>query len=578
MKKNLLIIRRLWDLLKPFHKHFYIQLGFTIVDQLFSISATFILSKVLDTLIHKDVNFLIYLLVSYFIVSLVQNKLYGMGKIRSLKHLDQSISQHIQEYSFKRIFRLNISQYIEDHSAIKLLVITRGENSAEEIISRFVLDLLPVVTQTVFSVVALSIYSLPVGILTVITIFTIAWWTNRFANWHRPMLKDNTTNWDMQNKSRAEAFQHLPLVKTLSAEKYFLDKYLNQRKNVIDFYVNTWVPAFIHGNRRGYATKFAGVASISILSFGFLSGSLTIGGLYAAWTWMNDSFSNIQNIVKLLRWLPLRFVEVEKYFEAVDKEPLFNENGKQKFVAGDINFENVTFKYPKSEGDVLKGVSFTIKQNTKVAIVGRSGSGKTTITKLLLRMYDWDGGDIVVGGKSLRTLNSHSLRSHVGYVEQHIDLFDSTLRDNILLGVHDRKVSEKELEQIAKSARITEFYHRLGEAKFDTVLGERGIKLSGGERQRVGIARALIKNPDILIFDEATSALDSENEKYIKEAIDEASEGRTTIIIAHRLSTIFDADKIIVMDRGQIVGEGSHAELMQTCATYRELVEHQELV
>jgi ABC-type dipeptide/oligopeptide/nickel transport system ATPase subunit len=158
-----------------------------------------------------------------------------------------------------------------------------------------------------------------------------------------------------------------------------------------------------------------------------------------------------------------------------------------------------------------------------------------------------------------------------------IDLLDDTIRENILLGTKEkeRKQKEKELELIAQRARITEFYHRLGDKKFDTVVGERGIKLSGGERQRVGIARAIIKDPEILIFDEATSALDSENEKHVMDAINEVSKGKTTIIIAHRLSTVRNADKIIVMDKGKVVGEGTHDELMKNNEVYQNLVAHQ---
>jgi ABC-type multidrug transport system fused ATPase/permease subunit len=141
----------------------------------------------------------------------------------------------------------------------------------------------------------------------------------------------------------------------------------------------------------------------------------------------------------------------------------------------------------------------------------------------------------------------------------------------------ERKHAEESLDEVAKLARITEFYDRLGEKRFDTIVGERGIKLSGGERQRVGIARAIIKNPEILIFDEATSSLDSENEKYVMEAIKEVSKGKTTIIIAHRLSTVRDADKIIVMDKGRVVAEGKHDELLETSSHYKTLVEHQVL-
>ena len=186
-------------------------------------------------------------------------------------------------------------------------------------------------------------------------------------------------------------------------------------------------------------------------------------------------------------------------------------------------------------------------------------------------------GSIKIGNHELREIDAHYLREKIGYVEQHVDLLDDTILKNILLGVKEsaRKKATKDLEEIAHKARIDQFYHRLGEKKFDTVVGERGIKLSGGERQRIGIARAIIKDPEILIFDEATSSLDTENERFVMDAINDVSKGKTTIIVAHRLSTIRNADKIIVMDKGKVVGEGTHDELLVSSPIYKNLVEHQ---
>ena len=259
-------------------------------------------------------------------------------------------------------------------------------------------------------------------------------------------------------------------------------------------------------------------------------------------------------------------------------KPIFNEEGKKiEKLTGDIVFSHLTFSYPKGDHPVFENISFTIPEGKTTAFVGSSGSGKSTIVKLLLRAYDYPTGSITIGGDELRSLDAGSVRERVGYVEQHVDLFDDTIKENIIIGVPEnkRKEAEDHLEEVARKTRITEFYHRLGEKKFDTLVGERGIKLSGGERQRIGIARAIIKNPDLLIFDEATSSLDTENEKYVMEAINEVSKGKTTIIIAHRLSTVVNADKIIVMDKGKVIAEGTHGELMQNSPQYKTLIEHQ---
>jgi ATP-binding cassette subfamily B protein len=191
-------------------------------------------------------------------------------------------------------------------------------------------------------------------------------------------------------------------------------------------------------------------------------------------------------------------------------------------------------------------------------------------------MYDWDGGDISINGLSIRKLDAQVLRQKIGYVEQHVDLFDTTIRENILFGLKNKTLTEEKMSEIVSMARIDQFFHRLGSSGLDTVIGERGVKLSGGERQRIGIARALAKDPEILVFDEATASLDTENEKYIQEAIDESSKGRTTIIIAHRLSTIQNSDIIFVMDKGEVVDQGTHEELKTRSIEYQRLIHAQE--
>ena len=268
---------------------------------------------------------------------------------------------------------------------------------------------------------------------------------------------------------------------------------------------------------------------------------------------------------------------------------------KPERYEGRIEFRNVSFSYPMRKYlddenepavnqeaktfDALDGVNFTIEPGQKVAFVGHSGAGKSTIVKLLTRAYDPDGGQIVVDGNDLRVIDLKHFRENLGVVEQDVSLFDNTLRYNICFGLNGRSstVTNTELDEVAKLSCIDKFQHRL-EKGFDTIIGEKGIKLSGGERQRVGIARALIKKPEILIFDEATSHLDTENEMLIRQSIESASEGRTTILIAHRLSTIKNADKIFVLGNGKIVGEGRHEELAATCYEYQKLIQNQTVM
>ncbi|CAF3925575.1 unnamed protein product [Rotaria sp. Silwood1] len=249
---------------------------------------------------------------------------------------------------------------------------------------------------------------------------------------------------------------------------------------------------------------------------------------------------------------------------------------KKDHLIGDIHFSNVHFSYPsRPDIKVLNGISFDVKRGQTTALVGSSGSGKSTCVQLLQRFYDFDSGAIFIDDHQIIEYNLKWLRQHIGVVSQEPVLFQATIRENILLGKDD--ATNDEVEEAAKIANAHGFIMALPD-KYETQVGERGATLSGGQKQRIAIARALIRNPKILLLDEATSALDNESEKIVQDALDRAAEGRTTLVIAHRLSTIRDADKIIVMHKGEVVEEGYHELLMRTRGTYFDLVEQQNLL
>ncbi len=230
-------------------------------------------------------------------------------------------------------------------------------------------------------------------------------------------------------------------------------------------------------------------------------------------------------------------------------------------VEGNVIFKNVAFTYPsRKEIEVLKNISFEVNKGETIAFVGPSGSGKSTITSLILRFYEPDSGTILVDGKSSESYSLTELRNNMAIVPQDVLLFGGTIKENIAYGKPD--ASFEEIEEAARKANAHEFISGFPEA-YETIVGERGIKLSGGQRQRVAIARAVLKNPAILILDEATSSLDSESERLVQEALDKLMVGRTSFVIAHRLSTIRNADKIIVIDKGQVVEMGTHAQLIE---------------
>lgn len=267
----------------------------------------------------------------------------------------------------------------------------------------------------------------------------------------------------------------------------------------------------------------------------------------------------------------------ERINEFLNEEPeIVNESDEDFTPEGSIEFDNVTFVYPDSGIKALDGVSFGVKPGQTLAIIGRTGSGKSTITNLICRQYDVTSGKLLVDDKDIRDVNLDALRSHIGYVPQEVFLFSDTISNNISFGVSGDESTDEKVTQAAKDAVIYDNIMEFNK-QFDTVLGERGITLSGGQKQRVSIARALIRAPRILLFDDCLSAVDTETEEAILGNLRRIMEGRTSIIISHRVSTVKDAEHIIVLDEGRIIEDGNHEELISKKGVYSELYQKQLL-
>lgn len=298
--------------------------------------------------------------------------------------------------------------------------------------------------------------------------------------------------------------------------------------------------------------------------------SMTAGKFMAFFLAMAGLFSPLRSLTKVNLEIQRGITAAQSVFEVLDSGSEINAGTQQvERVKGDIRFEQATFAYNEKDGPALNNINLNIQSGQTVAFVGQSGSGKTTLVSLLPRFYDLTRGAICLDGHNIQDYTLESLRKQISYVGQDLRLFDDTIANNIAYGELNKKTA-KEIRAAADAARATEFIEAMPNG-FNAVVGEGGTLLSGGQRQRIAIARALLKNAPILILDEATSALDTESERHIQDALANLVQNRTTLVIAHRLSTIENADLIVVMDRGRIVEQGSHAELIAQQGEYAKL-------
>jgi len=293
----------------------------------------------------------------------------------------------------------------------------------------------------------------------------------------------------------------------------------------------------------------------------FVIFSMFVGGTFAGFA---DMFSQLQKTLGATQ--SVREI-LRSDGEPVDLKPI--EVEPQYILKGNVRFEHVAFSYPsRKDITVLKDLSLTARNGEQIAIVGPSGAGKSTIASMLLHFYEPDNGTLYFDERPAREFPLSQLRRQMAFVPQEVILFGGSIKENIAYGKPD--ASDEEIMTAAKNANAYEFIKRFPE-QFDTIVGERGIKLSGGQRQRIAIARAILKDPAILILDEATSSLDSESEQLVQDALDNLMKGRTSFVIAHRLSTIRNADKIVLIDKGIVSEAGTHAELMNHNGLYRKL-------
>lgn len=523
----------------------------------------------------------------------------GLSRIRGLyqeSHLEYHIERYLSNMALGKYLDLSLGQHRSQSSGITQSVVNKGRTSLEQLAYMVLNDVLPLVTGVTITVVALSWFNPRAGLIVVICIICFAFLSVKHNLKHYPTIRRYNRSGDEINRHFGELLRNVSVVQLNSQEKRVHEEHNDRLEKWGEEGQKVWIP-YIKGAIPYFVLLFAFRGAIYLLAaYMVYREAYLIGDAVITITWGNQATNDLWQIAPLQRrWLDL-WAKVKRYFAVLDVIPairIVNNPIPADNLKGKIEFRNVSYAYsdqryvPEEEGEVIKkvsgaqppaliDVSFTVNPGERVAFVGRSGAGKSTLLFLLSRGDDPTNGQVLIDNNDLRLLDYRQFRKSLGVVEQHVLLFDQTLRYNMLFGLNGRgsSITDNEMKRLAEVSRIDMFRDRLTEG-WDTKIGENGLQLSGGERQRVSIARALAKESRILLLDEATSSLDGENERRIKEAIHNASAGRTAIIIAHRLSTVRDADRIFVMDKGRIVAQGKHEELCTHSPVYRQLVEDQ---
>lgn len=412
------------------------------------------------------------------------------------------------------------------------------------------------------------------ALLTVILFLSIPLMIVFASKYNRRMrkgFKEQKHHIGVLNADIEDSLLGVKVVKSFANEDVEIEKFQKGNKKFLDIKSETYA------SMAGFNTitkAFDGIMYIIVVLFGGLflvEGKMSSGDIVAFILYVQTLLTTVRRIVEFTEQFQRGMTGIERFTEIMDQDiEIFDDEDAVDLenVKGKIEIKDVSFKYNNNSENVLNNISFTINPGQKVALVGPSGGGKTTLCNLIPRFYDVEDGEILVEGIDVRKIKLQSLRSNIGMVQQDVYLFSGTVRENILYGKPD--ATEQEVIDAAKAAGAYDFIMNL-ENGFDTYVGERGVMLSGGQKQRISIARVFLKNPPILILDEATSALDNKSEFIVQESLENLAKGRSSLTIAHRLTTVQNADLILVLTEEGIIERGTHQQLMQQKGYYYNL-------
>jgi subfamily B ATP-binding cassette protein MsbA len=503
--------------------------------------------------------------------------IFGYLQAYYLATVEQGLIKDMRDSAYKHLHKLPMSFFKNEKTGNLISRITNDVNAVQASVSAVFLNLIrEPLTILVFLGIAISIsWKLMLFSIVIlpVSLFVISW-IGLILRRHSILLQEKMA--DITTVLH-ETISGVKIVKAFGMEEYENKKFMRQTKS----YFNLFLKIVRIRNASSPITEFLSVVvGVFIVYYG---GKLVLEeGTLKASEFLGFLFSIFQLMppIKELSGVNNRLQEssaaAERVFEILDTKPGIEDRQdalRVDTLSEKITFQNLSFHYEDSEQLVLNDLCFTINKGEIVALVGSSGSGKTTLVDLLPRFYDPTSGSILIDGIDIKDIKIESLRSMMGIVTQETVLFNDTIRNNIAYGLDNYPMDK--IIKAAKAANAHDFIMQFPHG-YDTVVGERGAKISGGQRQRISIARALLVNPPIMIFDEATSALDNESEVLVQEAIERLMKERTTVVIAHRLSTIRNADKILVLEKGRIIQQGRHEELMESSkSVYRKLYELQ---